>query len=115
MIPALLASLYLSVAGGHPSVARVGTYVADFWAVEGEVGWKPHHLEMGADVLWHWWGYERFDPFLTLGVKGYTNWKYGALPSVGTGAFYHLTDNWSIRADVSMYPIAGNVGVQYEF
>ena len=58
---------------------------------------------LSADVLWHWWGYERFDPFFTFGAKGWIGHDRGQVgPKAGIGSFYHLTDTWSIRFDADL-------------
>ena len=85
--------------------ARFGYYFAEFWAVETEIASLEDYAGLSTDVLWHWWGYERFDPFFTFGVKGWIGRgddQFG--PKLGTGCFYHLTDSWSLRfdADVTM-------------
>ncbi len=85
--------------------ARFGYYFAEFWAVEAEIASLEDYAGLSADVLWHWWGYERLDPFFTFGVKGWIGRgddQFG--PKLGTGCFYHLTDSWSLRfdADVTM-------------
>lgn len=77
---------------------RGGWYFAEFWAVEGEVSWLEDRVGFSAEALWHWWGYERFDPFFTMGAKGWMdNGQVG--PAAGFGAYYHLTENWSLRFD----------------
>ena len=70
-------------------------------------------------------GYSRFDPFVTLGAKGWIGHGCGQVgPKAGLGAFYHLTDNWSLRADADatlglesdcemLYSLSA--GVQYSF
>ena len=87
-------------------VARVGAYFDDYTALEGEIGLYEDVCELGARVVWHlanWeefgllFGYERFDPFLTLGGRGYTRELAG--PSAGFGALYYLTDSWALRFD----------------
>ena len=60
-----------------------------------------------ARAVWHlhgWgefdmlFGYERFDPFLSAGAKGWIHdGQVG--PSAGLGAFYYLTDDWALRFD----------------
>ena len=137
MVFGLIASLYLGLGeamtlpqgGGDVAsrkgggVARAGMYVSDFWAVEGEAGWMETQTMLGVKGLWHWWGYERFDPFFTFGARGWIH--EGEIgPCAGTGAFYHLTDHWSVRVDLEatlgleretemIYGIGA--GVQYEF
>ena len=88
---------------------RGGTYLTEDWAVEGEVAWLENFAGLGVQALGHlqgWglygdlFGYSRFDPFVTLGAKGWVGDGCGQVgPKAGLGAFYHLTDSWSLRAD----------------
>ena len=92
------------------------------FAVEADAAWLEDCAGLGVQGLWHIWGYERFDPFLTFGARGWIDGDLG--PVAGIGAFYHLTDNWSLRADAQtvlgidcdfnmVYSLG--VGVQYTF
>ena len=102
-----------------------GYYVSEFWALEGEAAWLEDFAGLSAAALWHWWGYERLDPFFTLGARGWVGRGPGQVgPKVGVGTFYHLTDNWSLRADADatlgldsrvemLYTISA--GVQFSF
>jgi hypothetical protein len=77
---------------------RAGWYWTEFWALEGEAAWLEKGCGLSAKALWHWWGYERLDPFFTIGVKGWL--PHGQVgPAGGLGAFWHLTESWSLRAD----------------
>ena len=77
---------------------RFGCYLAEFWAVEGELAAVADRAGLAARALWHWWGYERLDPFFTFGVRGWLD--HGQVgPSGGVGAFYHLDDRLSLRFD----------------
>lgn len=88
---------------------RGGTYLTEDWAVEGEVAWLENFAGLGVQALGHFqgwglygdlFGYSRFDPFVTLGAKGWVGDGCGQVgPKAGLGAFYHLTDSWSLRAD----------------
>lgn len=88
---------------------RGGTYLTEDWAVEGEVAWLENFASLGVQALGHFqgwglysdlFGYSRFDPFVTLGAKGWVGDGCGQVgPKAGLGAFYHLTDSWSLRAD----------------
>ena len=88
---------------------RGGTYLTADWAVEGEVAWLENFAGLGVQALGHFqgwglysdlFGYSRFDPFVTLGAKGWVGDGCGQVgPKAGLGAFYHLTDSWSLRAD----------------
>ena len=104
------------------ATARVGYYVTEALAVEADAAWLEDCAGLGAQGLWHIWGYERFDPFLTFGARGWIDGDLG--PLAGLGAFYHLTDDWSLRADAqATLGIDGDcdmvyslgVGVQYTF
>ena len=104
------------------AMARVGYYVTEALAVEADAAWLEDCAGLGVQGLWHFWGYERFDPFLTFGARGWIDGDLG--PVAGLGAFYHLTDNWSLRADAQatlgidsdcdmVYSLGA--GVQYTF
>ena len=103
---------------------RFGYYLDEFWAVEGETDWLEDTAGLAADVLWHWWGYERLDPFFTLGARGWLGGCGQVGPKAGIGTFFHLTDNWSLRFDADAtlgldtrrsvdYTLSA--GVQYSF
>jgi hypothetical protein len=94
---------------------RAGYYLTEFWAVEAEAAALENFAGYAARLLWHWWGYERFDPFFTCGVKGVSGRGYDDLgPQFGTGAFYHLTDRVSLRFDAeSMVGMNGGAEVDY--
>ena len=119
------------VSGG---AVRGGYYLAEDWAVEGEVAWLEDSAGLSAVALGHlqgWtlygdlFGYSRFDPFVTVGAKGWIGRAGGQVgPKVGVGAFYHLTDDWALRFDADatlgldtkremLYSLA--VGAQYSF
>ena len=75
---------------------RLGYYVTEMLAIEGEATWMENRAGLALKGLWHWWGYEQLDPFFTFGARGWIHdGQVG--PCVGTGAFYHLDDYWSIR------------------
>ena len=104
------------------ATARVGYYVGEAFAVEADAAWLEDCAGLGVQGLWHFWGYERFDPFVTFGARGWIDGDLG--PVAGLGAFYHLTDNWSLRTDAqATLGIDGDcdmvyslgVGVQYTF
>jgi len=77
--------------------ARLGFYFTEALSVEADAAWLEDCAGLGLQGLWHMYGYERFDPFLTFGARGWIDGDVG--PSAGLGAFYHLTDSWSLRAD----------------
>lgn len=87
--------------------ARAGRYLTDSLALECEAAWLEDSAGLAARAVWHlhgWeefdmlFGYERLDPFLSAGAKG---WMHDGQvgPSVGLGAFYYLTDDWALRFD----------------
>ncbi len=111
---------------------RGGWYLSDAWALEGEVAVLEDVCGLAAEGLWHWkgweeydklFGYSRFDPFFTIGVRGaLPGGQVG--PAVGVGALCYLTDEWALRFDANallgletrcemVYAIA--LGVQYSF
>ena len=116
------------------AAVRIGSYLNENWAVEGEAAWLENAAGFSAQALGHlqgWdlygnlFGYSRFDPFVTLGAKGWIGHGCGQVgPKAGLGAFYHLTDNWSLRADADatlgletsremLYSLSA--GLQYSF
>ena len=114
---------------------RGGAYLSDFVALEGEAAWLEDSAGLAANALVHaqaWsvygdlFGYSAFDPFVTLGARGWLGGRHGGQvgPQVGVGAFYHFDDHWSLRLDanatlgletnVEMVYSLG-VGIQYGF
>lgn len=85
------------------SELRFGWYPVEFWALEGSFSVLEDSLGAGVQVLRHWWGYERFDPFFTAGARGIAGGDDRTGPAAGVGAFYHLTDRWSLRFDAESY------------
>lgn len=64
---------------------------------------------LGAEALWHFDRYARFDPFLAGGLSYYGGnasplWQDGQrahfFAQAGVGAFYHLTETLSLRGDL---------------
>lgn len=90
--------------------ARVGCYVTDSLALECEAAWLENSAAAAARAVWHlrgWnefdmlFGYERFDPFLSAGARGwFHDGQVG--PSAGAGAYYYMTDSWALRFDADM-------------
>lgn len=76
---------------------RAGYYIDDAWMLEGTAAWLEDSVGLGVNLLWHWWLYEPFDPFFTLGADGWIDGGVG--PSLGWGCYWHVDDNWSLRAD----------------
>ena len=127
--------------GGAPHMRRLGGaslrggwYATECLSVEGEAAWLENAAGLAVQGLWHWqgsdfygdlFGYSRFDPFFTLGARGWVGHGLGQVgPKAGLGAFYHLTDAWSLRFDADatlgletncemVYSLAA--GVQYSF
>ena len=114
--------------GGHSmrrlggAAARFGYYFTEALSVEADAAWLEDCAGLGLQGLWHVCGYERFDPFLTFGVRGWIDGDVG--PTAGFGAFYHLTDRWSLRTDAQAtlgvdgdcrMVYAVGAGVQYSF
>ena len=112
--------------------ARAGRYFTDSLALECEAAWLEDSAALAARAVWHlhgWeefdmlFGYERLDPFLSAGAKGWIHdGQIG--PSAGLGAFYYLTDDWALRFDAeatlgldtrveTVYSISA--GIQYFF
>lgn len=113
---------------------RAGYYVSENWALEGEAAWQENYAGLCLQTLGHFqgwkayndlFGYSRFDPFVSAGVRGWVGDGCGQVgPKAGLGALYHLTDSWALRADVDatlgletqsemLYTISA--GVQYAF
>jgi len=89
---------------------RAGYDVSENIALEGEAAWVEDFASLAAQGLWHlqgaslydyYFGYSRFDPFVTFGARGWLG-RHGVGqvgPKAGLGAFYHLTDDWALRFD----------------
>ncbi len=113
---------------------RTGWYFDEFASVEGEAAWQENAAGLAVQCLWHWqgadlygrlFGYSVFDPFFTLGARGWIGDGIGQVgPKAGVGAFWHLTDDWSLRFDADAtlgldsrtevhYTVSA--GVQYAF
>ena len=80
------------------AAVRAGYYLTEFWCLETEGVWFEDKAGLAVDALWHWWGYERFDPFFTMGARGWLS-DGDVGPMGGMGFFYHLTENLSLRFD----------------
>jgi len=112
---------------------RGGCYLDENWSIEAETAWLEDVVGLSAGALWHWqgcdlygdlFGYSRFDPFFTLGARGWIGREGQVGPKTGLGAFYHMTDNLALRFDADAtlgldtrrevdFSLA--VGVQYSF
>ena len=114
------------------AAARAGLYLSDALAVEVEAGSFEDLAGLAARGVWHmqgWesfgrlFGYERLDPFLSVGARGWL--PAGQVgPAFGVGAFYYLGDSWAIRVeselvvglDSSVETVHSlSVGLQYSF
>ena len=84
-------------AGG--AEAHVGYYMTEFWSAEVAAAWCENLAALSGGFLWHWWGYERLDPFFTFGLRDWIDKDCG--PYGGAGTFWHLDDHWSLRFDAS--------------
>lgn len=78
---------------------RAGWYATEFTAFEAAAMRLENRFGASAGVLWHWWGYERFDPFFVYGAS----WAegVGAGPSAGAGFYWHIDERWSFRLDAA--------------
>lgn len=112
---------------------KFGAYLSDNIALDFDAGWHENSAFLAARGLVHlsafelydrFFGYSRFDPFFTFGGGGWIGGFGQVGPSVGIGAFWHLDDNWSIRAEAStILGLDGecemiylmSVGLQYSF
>ena len=77
---------------------RMGWYASELFAVEGEAMALGNRTGLAARGLWHWWGYERLDPYFMFGARGWID-DGQAGPCGGLGTFYHLTESLSLRID----------------
>lgn len=79
------------------AAVRGGYYLNEFWAIEAEGAWAENRRAVASGILWHWWGYERLDPFFTFGFRDWIDTDFG--PCGGLGSFWHIDDRWSLRFD----------------
>lgn len=102
--------------------AYLGYYVGDFLTIEASAAWLEDTAGLSVKGLWHWWGYEKFDPFFTFGASGWIDGEVG--PTVGWGTFWHFNDYWSLRFDAdATYGLDGHdemvyslsLGLQWSF
>ncbi len=126
------------------AILRAGHDFADSpWSLEGfgmlgKTNVKSNKGEsslfgLGADLLYHFDRYAKFDPFVTVGLGVYGGghgpvWQNGddtnIFGQVGVGAYYHFDENWSLRGDLR-YHVAiehsymafttADVGLTYTF
>ena len=118
------------VGGGD---VRLGVELSDAFSPELDAGWHENSAFLALQDLVHlsafemydrFFGYSRFDPFFTFGGGGWIGGFEQFGPMAGIGAFWHLDDNWSIRAEAStILGLDGecemiylmSVGLQYSF
>ena len=108
------------VAGG---VIRVGAELGDYYSLEAEVGWLEREATIAVQELVHFayfeeydklFGYSRFDPFFTFGVRDWMGRESQVGPKIGLGALYYLCDNWALRSDFdAMLGVEGQVEVDW--
>ena len=101
---------------------RAGYYVDDFLTLEASLARTDAATGLGLRGLWHWWGYEKFDPFFTFGAAGWFGGDLG--PAIGWGTFWHFSDSLSLRFDAdAMFGVESEdemvysfaLGIQYSF
>ena len=90
---------------------RVGQALSYDWMIEGGVAWQENLASLEAMALCHWtacelydrfFGFSAFDPFFSFGAKGWVGSSHGQVgPAAGIGAFYHVNDRLSLRADAT--------------
>ncbi|MBO7207732.1 MAG: hypothetical protein J6W10_09005 [Kiritimatiellae bacterium] len=102
--------------------AYLGYYLGDFITLEISAACLEDTVGLSVRHLWHWWGYEKFDPFFTFGASGWIDGEIG--PTVGWGTFWHFNDYWSLRFDAdATYGVDGademvysvSLGIQCSF
>ena len=79
------------------ATVRAGWYADDFLAAELSVAQLEDRSAFALRGLWHWWGYEKFDPFFTFGAACIAGIDSG--PCAGWGFFWHFGDTFSFRFD----------------
>ena len=93
------------------ALVSAGLSLSESWMVEARVGALEQGALLGCEGIFRWTGFELydrffgfspFDPFFSVGAMGTFASDDGlAGPSCGAGAFYHLTENWSLRAEAT--------------
>lgn len=98
----MLAALILGLELG------MGTNISESCDVSASAGFGMQETVLTADVLAHFYGWElydryfgysAFDPYLSVGAKGWIGSNGAIGPKAGVGVFYHLDDHWSLKAD----------------
>lgn len=111
----------------------LGTELSENWSASASAGFGTRETMLQVDLLGHfsglefydrYFGYSPFDPFLSLGAKGWIGSEGAVGPKAGLGAFYHFSDNWSARGDAdATLNVDGrenvlfslSLGIQYTF
>ena len=85
---------------------RVGYYFNDWFAFEGEASWLEDRAGLASRGVVHWrgwdewdmlFGFSRWDPFFTVGARGWLlDGQVG--PAAGVGFLCYFDDNWALRA-----------------
>ncbi len=92
------------------AVVRVGGNVTDCFSCFYEVAALENQCGLAIRgnwslQSWDWFGkmfgYERFDPFVSLGVRGWLP-QGDVGPCVGLGFLYYLDNRWAIRCDADV-------------
>ena len=78
---------------------RAGVSASDSFNLEAEFG-EARVNAFSARALWRPLGYERFDPFLSLGAGAFGNSSWRAGPEFGLGFLYYVGDHLALRADL---------------
>lgn len=108
------------VAGG---AIRLGAELGDYYSIEAEVGWLEQEATVAVQEMVHFaifaeydklFGYSRFDPFFTVGIRDWMGSETQVGPKVGLGALYYLSDDWALRSDFeAMLGVEGEVEVDW--
>ncbi|MBO6167569.1 MAG: hypothetical protein J6P13_04365 [Kiritimatiellae bacterium] len=94
-------------------IIRFGWYANDFWALDFSLAQCENVFAYSGGALWHWWGYERLDPFFTFGLEDFIEKDCG--PYLGTGTFWHFDDHWSLRCDMTAFSGLDHGGFLFSF
>lgn len=81
------------------AAASFGFWLDEFIAADFAVSVCERETALSGGILWLWWGYERLDPFFTLGLRDWIDEECG--PYAGCGCYWHIDDHWSVRFDAS--------------
>lgn len=97
------------VSGGAGAGLVAGFDLSENFGFDAELLSYGHHVQLSGECLWRWqglqlyndlFGYSRFDPFFTAGCAFWLGRGDNQMgPKAGLGAYYHLDNNWSLKAD----------------